>query len=498
MEYNNQPACPPRLASYDKSHRKNYYHQNPTQSNQVYIPSNNALGQPPQQQQPQPYGIPSQSVPVYAMNNYSNNASLPVNSQQQQQQISPPYQTNYAYPKNNYNGSGRAPPPPLPISGGHAYKKSNGGNQPPYHPTSTPSPNRQQLQQPNLASGDLSLQVIPSKINSNPNNYYSQPSPVNEKRNEVNNPSEEKSMKKRLSKESTDDFNLDYYKDQDEGKETKLNFFNVISNLKIILSQSKYTKWALIVTLLQFLIIVALEAVLMRQYITNYIDYKNYQNQYPEAFNDVSDFIENINQMKALIIYEIIFIISQVFVLVLFYDSFRESNSIQLVSTTIFNFLTACYAVVQIFQTVSLFKYFKEVVPNLYNVTNYHAIVTIEIIILGVLMLNSIVLCILCFFLFRRLGWNLYRNVGADIKKTKILKRRYIFWVLLKFDVFFSIGIILQCFVFRDGDKLIKSQDKVKDDDGSKNLLTVLQDYILLILVFLFVIHICSGFYSVK
>jgi len=36
----------------------------------------------------------------------------------------------------------------------------------------------------------------------------------------------------------------------------------------------------------------------------------------------------------------------------------------------------------------------------------------------SILLFSAVVLLVMSIFLFKKLGWNIYRNVGADIEKT--------------------------------------------------------------------------------
>jgi len=183
----------------------------------------------------------------------------------------------------------------------------------------------------NNTTGDLSMQ--------NMNNYVQ---PINHNLN-VN------MLNPTLNNDPTD-FNNNFYTKAEKSK--KLSFFNVSSNIKQMSKQNKLSKWALIFVIVQVICIVTLET-LLSTYFKHYFDKLDKLGD--KSTND-EIYLKNLGQMKSLLIYQLIFVFSQFYVLVMYYDSFRLSSSYQLIAVSVFNFIIAGYSIIQIFQTVTLFN----------------------------------------------------------------------------------------------------------------------------------------------
>ncbi|OUM69426.1 hypothetical protein PIROE2DRAFT_68560 [Piromyces sp. E2] len=251
------------------------------------------------------------------------------------------------------------------------------------------------------------------------------------------------------------DFNSNFYIKAEKSK--KYGFFDVVSNVKQMSQQNKISKWALIFVIVQVIFIVTLETLLLM----------NYYHYYHQLSQQEKDYKSHFGQMKSLLIYQLIFIFSQFYVLIMYYDSFRLSSSIQLITVSIFNIIIADLSDLEMYKKVR-------------DEDEYH---------------NTLILLFLSILLFKRFGWNIYRNVGADIKKTVVLKRRYNLGLVMKFKFFFIFGIITQCFNF---------SDEVNDSkiDFSKDFLNsfeiIVRSYATHVLSVILIINILCGYLSVK
>jgi len=177
----------------------------------------------------------------------------------------------------------------------------------------------------NTTTGDLSMQTM----------NYAQP--MNQNVNMLN---------PTLNNDHTD-FNTNFYINAEKSK--KLGFFDVVPNIKQMSQQNKLSKWALIFVIVQVICIVTLEALIS-------LNFRRYYDDLKSKKDDSTAFEANFGQMKSLMIYQLIFIFSQFYVLVMYYDSFRLSSSIQLIAVSVFNFIIAIYSIVQILQNLSLFE----------------------------------------------------------------------------------------------------------------------------------------------
>jgi len=144
-----------------------------------------------------------------------------------------------------------------------------------------------------------------------------------------------------------------------------------------------------------------------------------------------------------------------------------------------------------------LFDFFKstERFQDVKNEEEYKQIIGYEVAITSIFIISALSLLLMSIFLFKKFGWNIYRNVGADIKKTVVLKRRYNFGLILKFKIFFIFGIIAQCFIFRE-----KSEDFVFDfaNDLLGSFDAVVKVYAAPVLIVIFIINVICGYLSVK
>jgi len=428
---NNQPSCPPRLVSYDKAldHKiTNQYMNNIRPIKQTSVNNQNMSVHN------QNISIQQNPAKAGSIYNYSTTQM-------------PGYNPSINRP-NNYIPPQRMPP---------------------------------QTTRLNNTTGDLSMQ--------NMNNYVQ---PINHNLN-VN------MLNPTLNNDPTD-FNNNFYTKAEKSK--KLSFFNVSSNIKQMSKQNKLSKWALIFVIVQVICIVTLET-LLSTYFKHYFDKLDKLGD--KSTND-EIYLKNLGQMKSLLIYQLIFVFSQFYVLVMYYDSFRLSSSYQLIAVSVFNFIIAGYSIIQIFQTVTLFNDLSSEKIKINNEdkinkqfasfekvkdeNKYKNIFVLVIVIAGYLVLSALVLLFMSVLLFKKFGWNIYRNVGADIKKTVVLKRRYNFGIIMKFKFFFIFGIITQCLNFSEDEK-----DFSSFVDGFE---TIVKCYAAPVLAVILIINIICGYISVK
>jgi len=420
--------------------------------------------------------------------------------------------------------------PPRPVN--HSYQpqglRLNSGD---------PSPNpmnnyNQQMNNNSQQINNYSQQM--NNYNQQINNYDQDQKMNNQVQNyrqSMNNKMQRQSVAPSLDTNNNSDFEINFTEPE---KQKEMKFFDITPNIKEISKQNKLSKWTLVFIIFQVISMIVLEALLLINYRYFFNDKlkeidTDYENQCiaglkNEVFINNEDckrkiegyerFRTDFKQMESLQIYQLIFIVAQIFVLIMYYDSFRISSSIQLIAISIFNFLVAGYSFIQIYQTIGLFKRFEGIknldrssfdykftdfdkieTLNLRSESKYKRIIGYEIAITIIIFVSAIGLLIMSLFLFKKLGWNIYRNLGADIKKTVILKRRYNFGIVLKFKYFFLFGIIIQCFVFNN-----KNEDKEinfsKDIMGSIEL--IVRSYAAPTLALFFIINTLCGYISVS
>ncbi|KAI8899604.1 hypothetical protein BC833DRAFT_585229 [Globomyces pollinis-pini] len=153
------------------------------------------------------------------------------------------------------------------------------------------------------------------------------------------------------------------------------------------------------------------------------------------------DFPNPIDKGKAtaLLGYYILFLVAQVYQLLLLMDALMQLSLIQLVTTTTFNWLFFGYSIVQYFQAAGI------VVPLL--TPNPHPTKTMEILLSVVMLFFAVSGSFLCWKLYYVFGWTTYKELGADITVRNVLYLYHIYILLLKLDVFFFFSVQFQ-FIF--------------------------------------------------
>jgi len=149
---------------------------------------------------------------------------------------------------------------------------------------------------------------------------------------------------------------------------------------------------------------------------------------------------------EAITIYHALFIAAQFFQLVLLWDALYQLSLIQLVTTTIFNWASWFYALVQYSQaanwlTPSGSTSYQDLLPSSIqsHPTNMAEIVLIVIFL--AFCLGWVYLTYKLYFVF---GWTTYKQMGADVQFRNVLYLYHIYILLLKVDAFFFLGFDLQ------------------------------------------------------
>jgi hypothetical protein len=145
---------------------------------------------------------------------------------------------------------------------------------------------------------------------------------------------------------------------------------------------------------------------------------------------------------KALIVYQILFILAQAFQLFLCIDAITSLSIIQIIATAVFNWALFGYSIMQYIQASNVTN--GTITPANFSV---HPTKTLEIV---VIVLMSIFVCVwsyLAYKLNNLFGWKLYKDLGADVSMMKSLKLYHIYMMLLKLDIFFFFGFDIQFLV---------------------------------------------------
>jgi hypothetical protein len=204
-----------------------------------------------------------------------------------------------------------------------------------------------------------------------------------------------------------------------------------------------------------------------------------------------------------IIVYFLLFILAQLFSTAMVTDAWVSKNTMQVVAIALFNIFTCVYSVVQVLHLRRVYNCGMEYIttntvensvllayklsqPSLlcpktdayimdgppgtiifvdgkslaieHSVSNIeagsmriqqgidkiNALIPVAAVIAGLCILYSIIGIFTCFKVYQEYGWRLIHQNGASLHKMKLLKRFHLFILLMKLNVFFSCGIIIQ------------------------------------------------------
>ncbi|KAI9591151.1 hypothetical protein BDF19DRAFT_417421 [Syncephalis fuscata] len=145
----------------------------------------------------------------------------------------------------------------------------------------------------------------------------------------------------------------------------------------------------------------------------------------------------NLQKVAIISAYHLIFIVAQVFQFVLCIDAVFRQDTIQIIGLGIFNFLSLCYSVVQLWQTSNMIVE-KDIQTLRTNVNSYvhHASMGLEIAIIVVMAVLAITFAFQAWHLFQEFGWRIYKKIGADLNIRRMYRLYQIFVTILKFGIF--------------------------------------------------------------
>ncbi|KAJ8327281.1 hypothetical protein QVD99_008162 [Batrachochytrium dendrobatidis] len=140
-------------------------------------------------------------------------------------------------------------------------------------------------------------------------------------------------------------------------------------------------------------------------------------------------------------VYLVIFLMAQIFQIVLCWDALIKQNTMQIGSFVAFNLAILCY---------SIFQY-----AQLIKIANSDIGLTVPLIV--ILVIVAIFQCLFVFLaskLYHEFGWTIFKRIGADPYMRDMYRTYQIFVLLVKIDVFFVVGFGIQFLVL-----VIKTSD---------------------------------------
>jgi len=224
--------------------------------------------------------------------------------------------------------------------------------------------------------------------------------------------------------------------------------FNKINNyLDIWFPQDKWNwrKIAVIWAAIQAILITILEL---------YIEYKNYSQvvaiyqYFSRQGESERNTVRLLSFTDSLTVYHMIFIIALFFQLYFVCDTVSKSSIIQLIPQFIVNLGFTIYSIIQYRQAEETKSkdYIAKIDPTINIVINEPK--NVEFTIIGLMCLFSIGWAVIDLRLYKVFGWNVFKQLGADIGVKNRLKLYQFFLAFLKIDIFFFTAFAIQFFFF--------------------------------------------------
>nr|KAJ3421225.1 hypothetical protein HK105_004176 [Polyrhizophydium stewartii] len=139
-------------------------------------------------------------------------------------------------------------------------------------------------------------------------------------------------------------------------------------------------------------------------------------------------------QARGVPVYLVIFILAQIFQIVLCWDALAKQNTMQIGAFVAFNFAILCY---------SGFQY-----AQLIRIAGSDAGLSVPLIVIPVIIaIFEILFGFLASKLYVEFGWSIFKRIGADPLMRNMYRTYQIFVLLIKIDVFFVLGFGLQFLV---------------------------------------------------
>ncbi|ORX62913.1 hypothetical protein DM01DRAFT_1314611 [Hesseltinella vesiculosa] len=208
-----------------------------------------------------------------------------------------------------------------------------------------------------------------------------------------------------------------------------------------IFGESRWTRAIFIQVVAQAILAIIFEAVIF-SYQSNLVDILDDQ----KLTNNNTDITSVYANAQSLLVYFALFIVAQVFTVILVVDAIYQKNTIQLIALFVFEWGMAAYSIIQYHQSQTLFQGDDSVVnlATAYVGDALYASRWAEITQMVIMIVNSLVFCFLAYKLYLEFGWHIYKKIGADLTMRDRYKMYQIFMMLLKFDFFFFLGFSVQ------------------------------------------------------
>ncbi|ORX49307.1 hypothetical protein BCR36DRAFT_328382 [Piromyces finnis] len=216
---------------------------------------------------------------------------------------------------------------------------------------------------------------------------------------------------------------------------------------KNLIPEGKWSRITLLWSFSQFIIISVIECLIIFQ-----------NHKYKDEIEKIKDKNETGN-LSALIVYQYLFIVALAYQLYLTVDTLLKFSTIDLIALAIFNSMCLVYSLTQHIQHLQLDEFLKIKELNSDYKKTSDKIKNIEYIVITIMIMYIVGWWYITFRLYKVFGWNVFKQIGADINLKNRLKLFNILVTLLKLSFFFiDILFMVQYFAIA-----IAIKDKNKD-----------------------------------
>ncbi|KAJ2724287.1 hypothetical protein GGI07_002060 [Coemansia sp. Benny D115] len=141
---------------------------------------------------------------------------------------------------------------------------------------------------------------------------------------------------------------------------------------------------------------------------------------------------------ESFIVYDVIFMVAQLFLLMLCWEAVAHKNTIQIITATLFNVMCLVYSLIQ----YTTFYIRPSTSAGIFQKDNDMRVLQITTMV--VYSLCSVAFGMLTWELYQLFGWKTYKKLGANLALRRAYKWHQILQTLLKLDIFFFISYSVQ------------------------------------------------------